>query len=164
MTGCRGDAPRRGATTVEMAVVAPVIFMLLFAIIEYGRFVFVYTTATNAARDGARYALAHTNDGTTTAQVLAVIDGKMGGTQNTMGNYTRVVMYADPAALALNPPVLQDYGTNPAPDGWQKTPFPDCVAVVITFDYYPVLTQFLNTGTGSVPVKLSAVMTSEGSG
>jgi hypothetical protein len=81
-----------------------------------------------------------------------------------LGSFTRVVIYADPAALAGSPPVIQDNAASPAPDGWQKTPFPDCVAVIVTFNYYPVFAQFLNTGTGSVPVKVTSVMTSEGSG
>ena len=42
---------------VEFALVAPVFFLLLFAIIEAGRFMFFYETLNNAAREGARYAI-----------------------------------------------------------------------------------------------------------
>jgi hypothetical protein len=44
---------------VEFALVAPVFFLLLFAVIEGGRFVFYYETLANATREGARYAIVH---------------------------------------------------------------------------------------------------------
>jgi len=42
---------------VEFALVAPVFFMLLFGIIEAGRFIFYYEILNNATREGARYAI-----------------------------------------------------------------------------------------------------------
>jgi hypothetical protein len=42
---------------VEFALVAPVFFLILFAIIEAGRFMFYYETLNNATREGARYAI-----------------------------------------------------------------------------------------------------------
>jgi TadE-like protein len=49
----------RGQTLVEFALVAPWFFLLLFAIIEGGRFVFFYEVLNNATREGARYAIIH---------------------------------------------------------------------------------------------------------
>ena len=49
----------RGQTLVEFALVAPLFFLLLFAIIEGGRFVFFYEVLNNATREGARYAIIH---------------------------------------------------------------------------------------------------------
>jgi TadE-like protein len=49
----------RGQALVEFALVAPVFFLLLFAIIEGGRFVFFYEVLNNATREGARYAIIH---------------------------------------------------------------------------------------------------------
>ena len=42
---------------VEFALVAPMFFLLLFGIIEAGRFIFYYETLNNAKREGARYAI-----------------------------------------------------------------------------------------------------------
>jgi TadE-like protein len=42
---------------VEFALVAPMFFLLLFAIIEAGRFIFYYETLSHATREGARYAI-----------------------------------------------------------------------------------------------------------
>ena len=48
---------QRGQAMVEFALVAPIFFLLLFAIIEGGRFIFYYETLNNATREGARYAI-----------------------------------------------------------------------------------------------------------
>lgn len=42
---------------VEFALVAPFFFLLLFAIVEGGRFIFYYETLSHATREGARYAI-----------------------------------------------------------------------------------------------------------
>jgi hypothetical protein len=54
---------RRGSTIVEMAVVVPVFFLLIFGMIEFGRMLMVRQALTNAAREGCRKAvLATTQD------------------------------------------------------------------------------------------------------
>lgn len=47
---------QRGATLVEFAVVAPLLFLLLFGVIEFARVAHGFTTVWTAAREGARYA------------------------------------------------------------------------------------------------------------
>lgn len=49
----------RGQTMVEMALVAPLFFMVLFGIIILGTGVFYQQQVTNAAREAARYAAIH---------------------------------------------------------------------------------------------------------
>lgn len=49
----------RGQALVEFALVAPIFFLLLFGIIEAGRFILYYQTLNNATREGARYAIVH---------------------------------------------------------------------------------------------------------
>ena len=51
--------PERGQALVEFALVAPIVFLLLFGIIEGGRFILYYETLNNATREGARYAIVH---------------------------------------------------------------------------------------------------------
>src|SRR4029453_14308866 len=48
-----------GQAITEFALVAPLFFLLLFAIIEGGRFILYYETLSNATREGARYAIVH---------------------------------------------------------------------------------------------------------
>lgn len=47
-------APRRGATTVEFAIIAPVFFLLLLTSFEFSRLNVIRHTADNAAYEAAR--------------------------------------------------------------------------------------------------------------
>lgn len=55
--GSRGRSV--GQALTEFALVAPLFFLLLFAIIEGGQFILYYETLSNATREGARYAIVH---------------------------------------------------------------------------------------------------------
>lgn len=44
---------------VEFALVAPLFFLVIFAIIDFGRYVYYVQVLNNAAREGARYAIVH---------------------------------------------------------------------------------------------------------
>ena len=46
----------RGASLVEFALIAPLLFLLLFGVIEFARLGHGFTTVWTAAREGARYA------------------------------------------------------------------------------------------------------------
>jgi Flp pilus assembly protein TadG len=48
---------RRGTATVEFALVAPVFFLFLMGIIEFGRVMMVQNVLITAAREGARAAI-----------------------------------------------------------------------------------------------------------
>lgn len=47
----------KGQALVEFALVVPWFFLLLFGIIEAGRFIFYYESLSHATREGARYAI-----------------------------------------------------------------------------------------------------------
>ena len=64
MTTNRTSARRRGQALVEFALVAPVFFLLLFSIVEFGRAMYYVQILNNAAREGARYAIVHGNEST----------------------------------------------------------------------------------------------------
>lgn len=53
----------RGAAAVEMAIVLPLLLLILVGIMEFGRAYNVQVSLTQAAREGARYAAVHYNDG-----------------------------------------------------------------------------------------------------
>lgn len=56
---------------VEFAVVAPVFFLLVFGMIEYGRMVMVQQVLTNASREGARVGIL---DNATTSDVQTAVN------------------------------------------------------------------------------------------
>src|SRR5688572_9665919 len=57
----------RGQSAVELAFVLPVFFLMIFGIIEGARLIFTYNELTNATREGARYAVAHGTQASSTA-------------------------------------------------------------------------------------------------
>lgn len=46
----------KGAALVEMAIILPILFLIVFGIFEFGRAMFIINTLNNAAREGARRA------------------------------------------------------------------------------------------------------------
>lgn len=54
MTACKR---RRGATAVEMAIIAPVLLAILFGIIEFGWYFMARQMVHNAASEGVRHAV-----------------------------------------------------------------------------------------------------------
>jgi Flp pilus assembly protein TadG len=74
----RSHKERRGASAVEFALCAPVLFAVLFAIIEYARMLQIQHTVRQAALEGARAGInidASTSDVTTAATNITNIIG-----------------------------------------------------------------------------------------
>lgn len=65
---------RRGAAVLEMAFIAPIFFMLIVGIIEFGRMLMVQQVVTNASREGARRAVIETS---TVQEVKALVQTYM---------------------------------------------------------------------------------------
>lgn len=53
----------RGAVAVEMAIILPLLLLILIGVIEFGRALNVQVSLTQAAREGARFAAVHYQDG-----------------------------------------------------------------------------------------------------
>ena len=83
---------RRAAAAVEFAIVAPVFFLLVFGMIEYGRMVMVQQVLTNASREGARAAVL---DGATVAQVQTTVNSYL-----TSGSITGATVTVSPNPLS----------------------------------------------------------------
>jgi Flp pilus assembly protein TadG len=141
---------RRGATIVEAAMVISIALLLLFGIFEYCRFVFLIQVCENAAREGARFAVAHTGDGTTMADVQSQVLTKMAGREYELGStYEVTVQNVDPNTGAVIPEAA-----------WNDAPFGGAIMVRITGNYQPMLPSFLKLPT-SIPIQVTAMMTSE---
>jgi Flp pilus assembly protein TadG len=130
---CRRN--RRGAAVVEFAIVAPVFFLLVFGMIEYGRLVMVQQILTNASREGARQAVL---DGATSTEVKSAVTTYLQNTSITGSTVT------------LNP-------TEPSTAGYGE---PVTVTVTIPFSKVSWLPQpmFLS---GSYTLTASTVMRRE---
>src|SRR5438477_3110018 len=51
------ENPQRSQGIVEFSLIAPILVVLLFGIIDFGRLVYVYSTLNQAANEGARMAI-----------------------------------------------------------------------------------------------------------
>jgi len=157
---CRDRRQQRsGAAAVEFAVVVPVVIVLMMGIFEYGRFGFTMATATNAVRDGSRYAAVHTSD-KTTAQVRTEIDNRMGPAKSQIRTYATQVFWVDPAQLTATTPVIAKKTGFGAADDWKKTPFGDKVCCEISGTFHPVLASILRAPT-SFTLKVQGMTTCE---
>lgn len=85
---------RPGTAVLEFAVVAPVLFMLAFGIIEFGRMVMVHQLLEGAVREGARLAIL---DGTTAADVEQVVRAYLTAT-SVNAQEAEITVTPDPAA------------------------------------------------------------------
>ena len=52
----------RGAAAVEFALVLPILVVLAFGIIDFGRLLYTYNNLTSAVREGARFAAVQTKE------------------------------------------------------------------------------------------------------
>ena len=71
----------QGATLVEYSIAAMVFVMSLFAVLEFGRALWVHNALTNAARRGARYAVLHCPSNSSSVKNVVVYGDEAGGTQ-----------------------------------------------------------------------------------
>jgi Flp pilus assembly protein TadG len=132
---CRRN--RLGAAAVEFAIVAPVFFLLVFGMVEYGRMIMVQQVLTNAAREGARVGVL---DSSTYTDV-----------QTAVNNYLIAAKISTTAATI---------GCNPNPPSSQTTGNPVTVTVSIPFKNVSWLPAPLYLG--STTLSASAVMRREG--
>jgi hypothetical protein len=141
---------RIGAAMVEMAVVLVVFLTMFMGIIEYGRYYFLVQVANNAVREGARYAVVHTGDGTTDTQVSNVVTTKMNGTENMLSGYAVSVQNVNTSTGAMI-----------ANSNWNDAQFGGAIMVKITGNYTPTVPVLLFLPT-SFAFQAATIMNSEG--
>ncbi len=59
---CGRNSNRRGATVVEFSLIAPLFFLIVFGMVEFGRAIMIQHAITNAAREGCRKAVLASTD------------------------------------------------------------------------------------------------------
>jgi Flp pilus assembly protein TadG len=134
---------------VETAFVLSAVMLFMIGIFEYARFVYLNQVMFNAAREGSRYAVVHTGDGTTLAQVQAYVTQQMAGRDSELANFTITVQNVTP-----------DTG-QPVPNtNWNDSPTGGCILVRVEGDYAPMLPAFLQTKT-SMHLTATSMMSSE---
>ena len=112
---CRKN--RRGAAAVEFAVVAPLFFLMVFGMIEFGRMIMVQQVITNASREGARMAVL---DGATTDTVQTAVQTYLHGA--TVGSADVTVNPSPPSSAGYGEPVTVTVSINFNQVSWLPSP------------------------------------------
>jgi Flp pilus assembly protein TadG len=96
------ESGERGAALVEYAIALTVFLTSMFAVIEFGRALWVHNALSDAARRGARYAALNSQSNVDAVKNVVVYGDPAGGTQPVVPNLTTdnvTVTYSD---FALN--------------------------------------------------------------
>jgi Flp pilus assembly protein TadG len=158
---------RRGQAVVELAVAAPLLALMLFGLVDFGRAYFQYIALVEAAREGGRYAtygFSTLSNAASPAQ--DTIQGRIklaDGGLNIPNNASHItIRYYDTTVTPAKICAHYDYATNAiawnapytAPTtGQQKCPKEgDAVMVIVESDFTPI-TPLMNRIMGN-PMQL----------
>lgn len=145
---------RRGAAALEAALVLPFLMMFLLGVMEYGRYVMMLHVLQNAAREGARYAIAHTEP--------VVVSGVTYGNATT--DVTNVVNNFL-AGQSLNGQTVQVYLSDTAGNNigtWTNAEAGDLICVRISGNFNFIVPSLLRVSS-SLGVQVRSVMRNEAS-
>lgn len=144
----------RGQALVEFALIFPILMLLLFGVVDFGRAIYDYNTLANAARAGVRVAIVNQNGAGTgcaigsgvtppdTTKVSAHDCAIQAALE--MGPVTVTVGYKDPTG-ATDPTDITSMPTcNPVQVG--------CLAVVTTSYTFRPITPVISSIVGTIPL------------
>jgi len=135
------DRSQHGASTVEFAVVLPLLLVLLFGIIEFSILLFDKALLTNASREGARAGIVFATPRVTDATIQSVVSGYCANNLISFGNDT------------LPPPTVARTGTNSG----------DVLTVTVNYNFRflvfsNLITLFGGTYRSGIPLRAVTVM------
>jgi len=97
----------RGATLVEFAIAATVFLTAMFGVIEFGRALWVHNALSDAARQGARYAVLHPAEDIDDVKNVVVYGDPAGGSKPMIPNLTVDNVTVNYSQFALNKGTVQ---------------------------------------------------------
>jgi len=97
---CREN--ERGATLVEFAIGVTVFATVMFAVLEFGRALWVHNALTDAARRGARYAALHTSADAANVRNVVVFGNEAGTGQPLVNNLSTTNVDVNYSGFGLN--------------------------------------------------------------
>jgi Flp pilus assembly protein TadG len=126
-------ARSRGQAIAEFAIAAPIFFLMLFAIIDFGRYVYYVQVLNNAAREGARYAIVNGDQSFTpvgpTADDPAVASVVRNYAVGVIGNGAVLVIHS----------CWKDSGCPGNPAELASNSRGSVVRVSVAYDFHPII-------------------------
>ena len=92
----------RGATLVEYSIAVTVFLIAMFAVIEFGRAIWVHNALSDAARRGARYAALNSANNIDEVKNVVVFGDPSGGSQPTVPNLSTTNVQVNYSNFGLN--------------------------------------------------------------
>jgi hypothetical protein len=92
----------RGSTLVEFAIGVTIFVTAMFAVMEFGRALWVHNALTDAARRGARYATMHTQADAASVKNVVVYGNPEGSGQPMLNNLNTGIVNVDYNNFGLN--------------------------------------------------------------
>lgn len=120
----------RGQSLVEFALLLPLLIVILIGILDLGRFFGGYVALTNAAREGARYAIDYPTDTT------GIKNRTVSEVSGSLPNFTTSNVTVNAAS-----------GTDPG----------NPITVAVSYPF-PLITTYLFGGLQNIPINTSATM------
>jgi Flp pilus assembly protein TadG len=127
-----------GAAVVEFALVAPVLFLVVFAVIDFGRALWIQNVLVSAVREGARYGASKQN--TTAAQDSAAYQAAC---------YITRVLYSGTCSTANNGNNMS-YARSNIGAAYDGTTGLITVQITNGFTYSPITPYAARLGLGSL--------------
>jgi len=143
----RGKTTRsRGQAMVELALVLPVAMVLLLAVFDIGRAVFVYNGLANAAREGARLAIVNQDKARVAQRVQEMT---FGSALSNGSNLNDLVSYFRQEPNLSNPSGNPQCTTDGTAAGAPKI-VTGCIAVVTARSNWSAITPFIGAILGPI--------------
>ena len=92
----------RGSTLVEFSIAVTVFITAMFAVMEFGRALWVHNALTDAARRGARYATLHTQADAASVKNVVVYGNPEGSGEPMLNNLSTGIVNVDYDNFGLN--------------------------------------------------------------
>lgn len=125
-----------GSSIFEFSLSAFMLVMVLLGVVEMGRMILVYTTITNAARAGARYAIVHGVDRTGTGTGGPSGSGSVTQVQTVVQNFASAGLISLPTS-AITVTYPQASATGPCTSAGNAV---GCtVQVAVSYPFTPLL-------------------------
>lgn len=130
----RPDSRSRGQALVEFALILPILVLMIFGIVDFGRGVYAYNAISNAAREGGRTAIVNQNVTDIRARVAAQATA-LGLTTAPPTSCPNLNLTNDPAGGICVSFVMADDPTTDC----SATLAPGCVAIVsVKYPFVPI--------------------------